>query len=84
MKTECKKISTIKNLDKIIEPARKRMLASSHSPHMVYAEIFFMTESELDEFFMLRREAINFQGGRADAEERIRQKIKNRNLNGSK
>ena len=42
-------------LDKILAAAKARMDAAPYSPHIVYAEIFFMTDAESIEFFQLRR-----------------------------
>lgn len=46
-------------LDEILAAAKSRMNAAPYSPHIVYAEIFFMTDAESIEFFQLRRLIIN-------------------------
>jgi len=46
-------------LEEILALARQRMNAAPYSPHLIYAEVFWMTDSESIEFFELRRSLID-------------------------
>jgi hypothetical protein len=49
----------LKRINEICEEARRRMDSAPYSPHLIYAEVFWMTEAESIEFFELRRSLIN-------------------------
>jgi len=64
--------------NEIAEKAKQRMDAAPYSPHIVYAEIFFMTDSELEEFERLRRYQIELEGTATDAADRLALKFAKR------
>jgi len=59
------------SLNALMLKARHRMNNAPYSPHIVYAEIFFLTDDELDEFYRLRRYEIDLEGSASDAANRL-------------
>lgn len=70
------------SLNALILKARDRMSKTPYSPHIVYAEIFFLTDAELDEFYRLRRYEIELEGSTSDAADRLAVKIAKRKAGG--
>lgn len=66
------------SLNSLLDAAKERMSKAPYSPHIVYAEIFFLTDAELFEFNKLKRAEIEQQGDAADAELRLKVKIAKR------
>lgn len=69
------------SLNALILKARERMSNTPHSAHIVYAEIFFLTDSELEEFYRLRRYEIELEGSASDAADRLAIKFAKRRIN---
>ena len=67
------------SLNALTLKAKERMDKAPYSPHIVYAEIFFLTDAELDEFYKLRRYEIELEGSAGDAADRLAIKIAKRN-----
>lgn len=67
-------------MDELGAIARQRMEALAHYPEKSYAEIMHMTQEELTEMLQLRLELPSNGQQRLDAQERIKEKIKQRKL----
>lgn len=73
------KLETITSrMDELGTIARQRMDAIGYCPEKSYAEIMHMTQDELEEMLQLRLELPSNGQQRVEAQERIRQKIKER------
>ena len=67
-----------KRINELTEEAGNRMKLASYSPHQVYAEIMFMTDSEVNELHELKM--LLRCDGVKEAKKRISEKINNRRI----
>jgi hypothetical protein len=65
-------------MDELGAIARQRMDALAYCPDKSYAEIMHMTQAELEEMLQLRLQLPSSGQQRVDAQERIKEKIKQR------
>lgn len=68
----------INRINELSKPARERMNAAPHNPHLVYAEVMWMTQEEATELLELRLMLPSAGEQREAAKLRIAHKIAKR------